>query len=135
MRENISFDADKIRRSVIRGWTNRWIVLVIICLIIVFTSWFTANPEEVGVVLRFGKYSRTVKPGLHFKLPFGIETVYKVPVERQLKEEFGFRTERAGINTQYSAKDFQDESMMLTGDLNAAEIEWITQRAVNFSGH
>ena len=131
MRENISFDADKIRRSVVRGWKNRWIVLVIICLIIVFTSWFTANPEEVGVVLRFGKYNRTVKPGLHFKLPFGIETVYKVPVERQLKEEFGFRTEKAGINTQYSLKDFQDESMMLTGDLNAAEIEWITQYRIN----
>lgn len=131
MRENISFNADKIWRSVVRSWTNRWIVLVIICLIIVFTSWFTVNPEEVGVVLRFGKFNRTVIPGLHFKLPFGIETAFKVPVERQLKEEFGFRTERAGVNTQYSSEDYQDESMMLTGDLNATEIEWITQYRIN----
>ncbi len=131
MSENISFDVNKILRSVARGWANRWIVLVIVGLIIVFTSWFTANPEEVGVILRFGKYSRTVTPGLHFKLPFGIETVYKVPIERQLKEEFGFRTLRAGVNTQYSSQNYQDESMMLTGDLNAAEIEWITQYRIN----
>ena len=131
MRENIPFDVSKIRLPVVQGLTVRWIVLGIICLVIVFTSWFTANPEEVGVVLRLGKYNRTVKPGLHFKLPFGIETVFKVPIERQLKEELGFRTLRAGVNTQYSSKDYRDESMMLTGDLNAAEIEWITQYRIN----
>ena len=107
MHENISFDVDKIRRSVVLGWRNRWIVLVIICLIIVFTSWFTIDPEEVGVVLRFGKFNRTVNPGLHFKMPFSIETVFKVPVERQLKEEFGFRTLQAGVSTRYSKEIFR----------------------------
>ncbi|MCD6308769.1 MAG: FtsH protease activity modulator HflK [Candidatus Latescibacteria bacterium] len=113
------------------GLSKRWTVLVIIGLFLVFTSWFTVDPEEVGVVLRFGKFTRTVNPGLHFKMPFGIETLNKVPVERQLKEEFGFRTLKAGVISRYSTKDFQNESMMLTGDLNAAEIEWITQYRIN----
>ena len=64
---------------------------------------------------------------LYFKIPFGIETVEKVPVERQLKMEFGFRTEEAGERTQFSKRGFQEESLMLTGDLNAAEVEWIVQ--------
>ncbi|MEC4686204.1 MAG: FtsH protease activity modulator HflK, partial [Nitrospirota bacterium] len=81
----------------------------------------------VGVVLRFGKFVRTVDPGLNFKLPFGIEKVYKVPVQRQLKLELGFRTTKPGIRTEYSSRKYQEESLMLTGDLNAAEVEWIVQ--------
>lgn len=103
------------------------VALTIIGLFLLLSSWFTVDPEEVGVVLRFGKYTRTVNPGLNFKIPFGVETVYKVPVERQLKLEFGFRSEQAGVRTQYSRRDFKGESLMLTGDLNAAEVEWIVQ--------
>lgn len=102
-------------------------VLGIIIVVIAFSSWFTINPEEVGVVIRFGKYVRTVESGLHFKWPYGIEDVIKVPVERQMKEEFGFRTRQANVRTEYSSMRFQDESLMLTGDLNAAEVEWIVQ--------
>ena len=131
MRENLPFDLHKFQTPDVWIKNIRWIVLVILCLILVFTCWFTIDPEEVGVVLRFGKYNRTVNPGLNFKLPFGIETVHKVPVERQLKEEFGFRTISAGVKTQYSQRDFQGESLMLTGDLNAAEMEWITQYRIN----
>jgi len=131
MRENLPFDLHKLQTSGILVKNIRWIVLVIVCLILVFTCWFTIAPEEVGVVLRFGRYNRNVDPGLNFKMPFGIETVYKVPVERQLKEEFGFRTLEAGVRTQYSQREYQDESLMLTGDLNAAEIEWITQYRIN----
>ncbi|MBT3261370.1 FtsH protease activity modulator HflK [bacterium] len=93
--------------------------------------WFTIEPEEVGVILRFGKYVRTVNPGLNFRLPMGIETVYKVPVERQLKLEFGFRTNNPGIKTTYSSRKYRDESLMLTGDLNAAEVEWIVQYRIS----
>ncbi len=92
-----------------------------------FTAAFTVNPEEVAVVLRFGRFARTVDPGLNFKLPFGIETVEKVPVERQLKLEFGFRTAQAGVRTKYDARNRKEESLMLTGDLNAAEVQWIVQ--------
>ena len=105
----------------------KWVVGGIFVLIFFFSSWFTVGPEEVGVVLRFGKYVRTVNPGLNFMLPFGIENVYKVPVQRQLKQEFGFRTLKAGVKTEYSSRRYQEESLMLTGDLNAAEVEWIVQ--------
>ena len=131
MPDNSAFDVNKILLKAVNAGNIRWIVLVVVCLFLVFTSWFTVGPEEVGVILRFGKYSRKVNPGLHFKMPFSIETVFKVPVERQLKEEFGFRTVRAGVKSQYSERDFQGESMMLTGDLNAAEIQWITQYRIN----
>jgi len=75
-------------------------------LIFIFTTFFTIGPEEVGVILRFGKYVRTVNPGLNFKLPFWIETQIKVPVERQLKEEFGFRTVDSDTRSRYSDESF-----------------------------
>jgi membrane protease subunit HflK len=104
-----------------------WTVALLIIVIFGSSFWFTVEPEEVGVVVRLGKYVRTVNPGLNFKIPFGVEQVYKVPVERQLKLEFGFRTAAAGVRTQYTASGYQEESLMLTGDLNAAEVEWIVQ--------
>ncbi len=107
------------------------VVIVILVLVFIFSLWFTVEPEEVGVVLRFGKFVRTVNPGLNFKMPFGIEQVIKVPVERQLKLEFGFRTATAGVRTNYSSTDHREESLMLTGDLNAAEVEWIVQFRIN----
>ena len=90
---------------------------------------YTIDPEEIGVVLRLGKFTRSTDPGLHMKLPLGIERVTKVPVQRQLKEEFGFQTQTvsAGVRSQYSEKGKQSESNMLTGDLNAAVVEWVVQ--------
>jgi membrane protease subunit HflK len=70
---------------------------------------------------------RSTDPGLHFKIPLGIEQVRKVPIQRQLKEEFGFRTLRAGVNSEYTTRGYGDESNMLTGDLNAAVVEWVVQ--------
>jgi len=105
----------------------RTVVLVVIALIVIFTSFYTVGPEELGVVLRFGKFIRSTDPGLHFKLPLGIETVTKVPVQRQLKEEFGFRTLGTSGRTQYSQRGLEGESQMLTGDLNAAVVEWVVQ--------
>jgi len=106
-------------------------LIVLVGAIILFTSVFTIEPEEVGVVLRFGEFTREAQPGLNFKMPAPIEQVLKVPVQRQLKEEFGFRTERAGVRTVYSGDTFESESLMLTGDLNVAVVEWITQYRVN----
>ena len=63
------------------------------------------EPDEVGVILRLGRYMGTVEPGPHFRLPFGIDRVSKVPVQRQLKAEFGFRTTRADVQTQYEADE------------------------------
>ena len=110
------------------------IIIAVVLILIVslgYSFWFTVAQDEVGVVLRFGKYTRTVNPGLNFKIPFGIEQEYKVPVERQLKQEFGFRTSEPGARTRYTATNYQEESLMLTGDLNAAEVEWIVQFRIN----
>ncbi|MBP7674901.1 MAG: FtsH protease activity modulator HflK [Thermoanaerobaculia bacterium] len=105
--------------------------LVVLAVVVLFSAWFTIEPEEAGLVLRFGKYARTVSPGLHLKLPSPIERVVKVPVERQLKEEFGFRTEASGTpRSTYSQEDLTAESLMLTGDLNVAVVEWTAQYRV-----
>jgi len=102
-------------------------ILLLILFALVKGSVFTIEPEEVGVITRFGKFNRTVDPGLNFKLPLGLEDVKKVPIQRQLKEEFGFRTSRADVRTNYRKGSFKNESLMLTGDLNAAEVMWIVQ--------
>ncbi len=104
----------------------RIIVIALVIIILAFGSFFQIDPEEVGVITRFGKYTRTVDPGLNVKIPF-IEKVYKVPVERQQKVEFGFRTTKPGIRTEYTRAGTKDESLMLTGDLNLADVEWVVQ--------
>jgi membrane protease subunit HflK len=98
-----------------------------IVFLVLVTSVKTIKPEEEGVVLFLGRYTRKVDPGLNFILPVGIEKMYKIPVQRQLKLEFGFRTEVPGVRTVYSEKDFGSESLMLTGDLNLADVEWVVQ--------
>lgn len=100
----------------------------IIVLILLFSSFYTVAPEEMGVILRLGKFQRTTDPGLHLKLPLGVEKLTKIPVQRQLKMEFGFRTTRPGIRTEYSVtNDSRREAVMLTGDLNVVNAEWIVQ--------
>lgn len=99
-------------------------------LVTLWTSWFTVQPEETGVVQRFGKVIYSAEPGLHFKIPCGIDTVRLVPTARVLKEEFGFRTLSSvpGQKTQYQPGDeHTDESLMLTGDLNVIDVQWIIQ--------
>jgi membrane protease subunit HflK len=106
----------------------RLAVVVLVALILLFTSYYQVEPEEVGVIQRFGAYVRTTEPGPHLKFPFGVETVRKVPVQRQLKMEFGFRTTRSGIRSEFASTSETDaEALMLTGDLNVAVVEWIVQ--------
>jgi membrane protease subunit HflK len=103
---------------------------VIVVLILLWSSWFTVQPEETGVVQRFGQVVRTASPGLHFKWPFGIDTVRLVPTARVLKEEFGFRSlaSAPGQRTQFSNNQaYKTESLMLTGDLNVIDVQWILQ--------
>ena len=106
------------------------IPLVILGLLLISDFVYTIEPEEIGVVLRFGKFDRTTDPGLHVKMPFPIEQLAKVPIQRQLKQEYGFRTREAGVRTQYERGSFKPESLMLTGDLNVAVVEWIAQYRV-----
>lgn len=103
--------------------------VILILLIGGYTSFYTVETEEVGVVMRFGSHNRTTEPGLRFKLPFGIESVLKVPVRRQMKQEFGFGTPGATNPHQFSPDSTEQvaETQMVTGDLNAALIEWVVQ--------
>ncbi|WP_020404782.1 FtsH protease activity modulator HflK [Gracilimonas tropica] len=108
----------------------RFIIGGLIVLFLGFSTFFTVDPEEVGVVVRLGKYVETVEPGLNYKIPL-IDRVEKVPVERQLKQEFGYRTVSAGVESQYQKAGYEDESLMLTGDLNLADVEWVVQYRIN----
>ena len=103
------------------------IIVVVLLLITFFTCFYTVDQQDEAVVLRFGKFNRITSPGLHFKLPFGIEKNINVPTQRILKEEFGFRTVQPGVTTIYSSQDYPNESVMLTGDLNIVDVEWIIQ--------
>ena len=108
-----------------------WLILIgIIGIIILATfamSFYTIDANERGVILRFGKYDRTTEPGLHWKFPWNLEKLYKVKVDYQYKEEFGFRTLRAGVKSRYSTEDFSSESWVLNGDLKITDIKWSVQ--------
>ncbi len=104
---------------------------------------YQVDQDEAGVVQRFGKFVRTTQPGLHTKIPFGVETVKLIKVTHVFKEEFGFRTVSAGVRSIYAGRDDEDdgkrvrgsdpfieESLMLTGDLNVAVVEWIVQYTI-----
>ena len=91
---------------------------------------YTVQPEERAVVKRFGRVIGITDPGLHFKIPFGVDRVQLVATERVLKQEFGFRTQavpqREG-RTRYAEQGLPDESLMLTGDLNVIDVGWVVQ--------
>jgi membrane protease subunit HflK len=102
--------------------------LLIFAALGAWTAFFTVPAEAEGIVLRFGRFASMVDPGLHFKLPFGIDEVEIVPVKRQLTQEFGFGTAGSTNSSQSTAEpDWEDESSMVTGDLNAAMVEWVVQ--------
>jgi membrane protease subunit HflK len=104
------------------------VLLGLVVILLLWGSFYQVSPEEIGVILRFGKFVRTSEPGLHMKLPLGIERLTRVPVQRQLKEEFGFRTVRAGVRSEFvTTAETKGESVMLTGDLNVVDAEWIVQ--------
>lgn len=100
----------------------------LILLLVALTSFYTVEPQEEAVILRFGQYVSTEPPGLHFKLPFGIDQAIKVKTKVILQEEFGFRSAAVGgSRTSFGAQTLEKESLTLTGDLNVAEVEWIVQ--------
>ena len=104
-----------------------WLFIALIVLIAASTCFYTVKADEQALILRFGKHVDTTNPGLHFKLPFGIDRKFAVPVKQIFKEEFGFRTHSAGVRTQYDPNDQSQESLLLTGDLNIADVEWVVQ--------
>ena len=117
-------------------WLKKYlgkILIGIFLFVMLITSVKTVGPEEEGVVVQFGRFNRTVDPGLNFIMPFGFETMHKIPVQRQLKQEFGFRTSELGPRTEYDKEQYVDESLMLTGDLNLTDVEWVVQYRITDS--
>ena len=107
------------------------VIIAILAIALVTSSFFVVDQKEQAVVLRFGKFHTLSGPGLHFKLPFGIEKNFNVPTQLVFKREFGFRTLAAGVSTIYSSEDYANESIMLTGDKNIVDVEWIIQYRIS----
>jgi len=108
-------------------------VIVILLLVGIFGSFYTVPANSEAVVLRFGRYTQTTGPGLHFKWPFGIDKALVVPVDRDETMEFGFHTTAAGKKTLYAraTRDEQAASTMLTGGLNIADVTWTMQYRID----
>ncbi len=105
-----------------------WAILIIVLAgLSIISGVYMVDQTEEAVVLTFGRYSRTTGPGLHYKVPLGIERMYKVPTKVIQTMQFGFRTNSSGITTVYSQNDYSNESVMLTGDLNIVDVSWIIQ--------
>src|SRR5262249_30981774 len=112
------------------------VILIMGAAIFVWTGFYTVPAESEGVVLRLGRFSHVVPPGLHFKIPLGIDLTRVVPVKRQLKQEFGFATAGATSASQTTpADEWNEEKSMVTGDLNAVLVEWVIQYRIEQPDH
>ena len=121
MEEKININVPEFKNS------NIFKILGLAAIILLgYSSFYTIDASENGVVLRFGKFNSIEEPGLHFKIPF-VDEVYIVEVTHIKKEEFGFQTLESDVKTRYSTDDFSDESWILTGDLRIAEVRWAVQ--------
>jgi len=125
---------DRLRQILPGGGPRGVIALAVLALVVLgaWTAYYTVPSDSVAVVQRFGKYLKDVPPGLHFKLPLGIDAATIVPVKRQLKQEFGFTT--PGASDPYQSprsRDGRRETEMVTGDLNAALVEWVVQYRIS----
>jgi membrane protease subunit HflK len=115
-------------RGKFRMGGSLWLLLLVLLVAVGgYASVYTIAPEETGVIKRFGRYVRLTGPGLHFKLPFGIETVGKVKTGRNFQMEFGYRTVEAGVRSRFTERGFKEESLMLSGDLNVVDLQWTVQ--------
>ena len=123
---------DRLKQFMPGGGPRSTIVFAVLALVALgaWTAYFTVPSDSVAVVQRFGKYLKEVPPGLHFKLPLGIDVATIVPVKRQLKQEFGFATPGA-TDLYQTSRDAKRETQMVTGDLNAALVEWVVQYRIS----
>ena len=126
MAQNIKFGDVDVQIPSLNFKKFGGLIPLLVIILLASLSFYTVDANENGVILRMGKYSHTTLPGLHFKIPL-IDQVELVKVDKQFKREFGFRTLKAGVKTQYAKRNYYKESWMLTGDLNIADVRWIIQ--------
>ncbi len=121
---------DRFNFSTFTGGGLWLIVLAILVVLVGMNSYYTVEPQETAVVLRFEKYIHSAEAGLHFKVPFGIDTVQKVVTGRVLQREYGYRTVQPGVRSRLTEKGYEEESTMLSGDLNVVDLQWTVQYKV-----
>ena len=125
---------EEIIRVIQKHW-EKWrqpllSVIIPIALVVIglWSSYYTVPANGVAVVKRFGQVVAVTEPGLHFKIPFGVDEAIFVSTERVMKEEFGYRTRKADRESSFdTGSQFGGESLMLTGDLNVIDVEWAVQ--------
>ena len=117
---------ESIKRFFSRPSAIIWLIVIIVAIVAVESNFYSVDETEQAIITRFGRYNATVGPGLHLKLPFGIDKNYNIPVKVVQTEQFGFTTVKAGRSNEYR-NNIEDESTMLTGDLNIVNVEWIIQ--------
>jgi membrane protease subunit HflK len=123
----VSYSLPRLKNVSINLWSLAIFVGLLVIAALWLTSYYTVGADSQGVVLRFGRFLKTVEPGLHFKLPFGVDQVTVIPTRRQLKMEFGFTTPGLLTNPIQPSEEPDEEKSMVTGDLNAALVEWVVQ--------
>jgi len=100
--------------------------LILVFIYAIWSSIFRVELEEEGVLLTLGEYSGLRQSGIHLKWPAPIQTVIKIPTKRELEMEFGQRA-KTSSNRRVGRSEVEEESLMLTGDLNVAVVPWKTQ--------
>jgi len=132
LEEVLRWLAERLRSS---GPSSRRPVMMLAALAIVLVvgvnSYYTVQPQETAVIQRFGRYIATAEAGLHFKIPFGVDTVSKVVTGRVLQREYGYRTVEPGIRSHFEKKGHENESLMLSGDLNVVDVLWTVQYMIS----
>ncbi len=108
-----------------------FVIVGLFILLILQGAVYSVDTDEVGVIQRFGRYVRTSPPGIHLKIPLGVEQVTPVKTRKVHKEEFGYRTVQPGVTTVYSAREYPEESLILTGDLNILDVRWVVQYRIS----
>jgi membrane protease subunit HflK len=106
------------------------IALLVVLVVVAFNSYYTVEPQETAVIQRFGRYIGISEGGLHFKIPFGVDTVSKVVTGRVEQGEYGYRTRKPDVRSQFVEKGYEEESLMLSGDLNVVNVQWAVQYKV-----
>ena len=113
-------DFGKIRKTVLFG------LLALVLIIGIFTSFYTVDDKQQAVVTTFGKVTDITDPGLHFKLPFGIQQAHRVDVNVYQKIELGYVTDANG-----NLKTINEESTMITGDYNIVNVDFFVEYKIS----
>lgn len=129
---------DKVKRWMpgLRGTRGIIILIVIGIAIWLASGFYRVQPNEQGIVLRFGKWTETTQPGLNYHLPAPFETVLKPKVTNVNRAEIGFRAPAETIGRANAARPGTGGSLMLTGDENIIDIHftvfWVIKDAGKF---